>query len=407
MPTRQVPPVLVTIVTATLLLGAPVAQAQTCPNQNNCKKAATVRPATPTIQDDRRPVFLTGRVKLDDGAEPAERIAIERVCDGRARREAYTDAHGAFGFQLGQVQIMQDASVGGSDTLRMPGVPGSGMGSGLTMGAPTSVSMGVSQRDLMGCELRALLSGYIAEPVDLAGRQLFDNPDVGTIVMHRMGKVEGTKISVTSMLAPADAKRAFARARNEREKNHNAKAEKQLQKAVALYPKFAEALSMLGEVYSEEGRNDAATKMFQTAMAADPHFMGPYFNLAVLAGTKRDWKQMAELTDRALELNPYEFPAMYLMNAAANYNLRNLGAAEKSARMVRRLDSQYRLPRADFILANVLIQRGDYAGCAEQLRSFLKHEPTGAESDTAREMLAQTESKVASGPPADAMAAPK
>jgi len=44
---------------------------------------------------------------------------------------------------------------------------------------------GISERDLMGCEIRAVLPGFRSEPVSLAGRRMFDNPDVGTIILHR------------------------------------------------------------------------------------------------------------------------------------------------------------------------------------------------------------------------------
>ena len=51
-------------------------------------------------------------------------MSIERVCNGRVRRESYTDAHGAFGFQLGMNQEMQDASVGCADSMRGMGMFG-------------------------------------------------------------------------------------------------------------------------------------------------------------------------------------------------------------------------------------------------------------------------------------------
>ena len=393
MPARYVP---ARVVVAMMLLAAAIAAGQ---STNSGKTTTSTKPPStrpPISQDERRPVFLTGHVKLDDGTDPSERVAIERVCNGRVRREGYTDAHGAFGFQLGAQQIMQDASVGGMDTLASSGVMARPTSSGSAVFAPTTQTVGVSQRELMGCELRAALPGFISERIDLAGRQLFDNPDVGTLVLHRMGKVEGTTISLTTLQAPEEAKKALQRARHALAKKDNAEAERQLQKAVALYPKFAEAMSLLGEVYSGEGRKDEAEKMFRGTMEADPKFIGPYFNLAVLAGTTRDWQRMLELTDKAVALDPCENPSIYLLNAVANYNLHNLVAAEKSARLARRLDARYHFPRADFILANILTQRGDYAGAAEQLRSFLKYAPAGAEADAAREMLAHTEERLAS-----------
>jgi type IV pilus assembly protein PilF len=359
------------------------------------------RPTTPTIQEERRLVFLSGRVMLDDGTEPQDRASIERVCNGRVRREAYTDSHGHFGFQLGaEMRGFQDATVGGGpDAMRSSSVFGNPQASGSPQGMAIQ---GVTQRELMGCELRANLPGFRSDFISLAGRQLLDSSSVGTIVLHRLGKVEGTSISATSLKAPRDAKKALERGQNFLKKGNKEEAAGQFSKAIELYPAYAEARVRLGDIYAEMGRREEAEKLYQQAIEADPHFMLPYFGLAVLAAREKDWKAVAELSGRALALNAYEYPVAYLFDAAANYNLHNYDRAEKSARAGQRLDSQHRLPRIDFILANLLMQRGDYAGAAEQLRSFLNHAPPGPESDEARQMLAGTESRLAAATPAAA-----
>src|SRR5215813_6559054 len=74
-----------------------------------------------------RPIFLSGRVRLDDGTAPPETVVIERVCNGIARPEAYTDTKGHFSFELGRNQGMfADASVSGPG---MGGFGNPGMGS--------------------------------------------------------------------------------------------------------------------------------------------------------------------------------------------------------------------------------------------------------------------------------------
>ena len=40
------------------------------------------------------PVFISGRVMLDDGTPPPEPVAIERVCINVIRTEGYTDSQG-------------------------------------------------------------------------------------------------------------------------------------------------------------------------------------------------------------------------------------------------------------------------------------------------------------------------
>ena len=72
---------------------------------------------------------------------------------------------------------------------------------------------GVSERDLMGCELRATLAGFRSDIVSLNGRRAMDNPDVGVIILHRMANVEGFTYSGTSAFAPKDAKKAYDKGR--------------------------------------------------------------------------------------------------------------------------------------------------------------------------------------------------
>src|SRR5215469_16142925 len=55
--------------------------------------------AQPTVPS--QPIFLTGRVMLEDGTAPTSRVAIQRVCGTSQHTEAYTDSRGYFSFQLG------------------------------------------------------------------------------------------------------------------------------------------------------------------------------------------------------------------------------------------------------------------------------------------------------------------
>jgi len=389
-----------------LLLGLPGAFAQSGGSTGASSTSATkpapttsTRPSTPpTLQQERRLVFLRGNVVLEDGTEPSERASIERVCGGRVRRESYTDSHGHFGFQFGsEVQGFQDASVSGSrDSLRDMDLGGGGSASG---GSPLgSPIQGVTQQELMGCELRANLPGFISDTISLAGRQLSDSNPVGTIVLHRVGKIEGTRVSATSLRAPKDAKKAFEHGKNFLKKGKTQEAADEFSKAISLYPKYAEALCRLADLYAEQGRSDEAKTLYREAIDADSQFLMPYFGLSVLASRESDWKAVAEFSGRALQLNAYEYPAVYFNNAAANYNLHDLDRAEKSARMARRLDSQHHMPRIDLLLGTMLIQRGDYAGATEQLQTFLKYQPEGAEADQARQMLDQTRQRTASTP---------
>src|SRR5207245_9994047 len=59
-----------------------------------------------------RPIYLSGKVLMDDGTPPPEQVVVERVCNGVVRPEGYTDSKGRFSFALGQdTTMMSDASM--------------------------------------------------------------------------------------------------------------------------------------------------------------------------------------------------------------------------------------------------------------------------------------------------------
>src|SRR5215471_20463751 len=57
-----------------------------------------------------QPLFISGKVLVEGQGAPPEPVVIERVCNGVARRQGYTDAKGSFQFQLDQTVGFQDAS---------------------------------------------------------------------------------------------------------------------------------------------------------------------------------------------------------------------------------------------------------------------------------------------------------
>src|SRR5207253_2792182 len=59
-----------------------------------------------------QPIFLSGRVLLEDGTPPTETVVIERVCNGQPHSEGYADSKGYFGIEVGRQNngVMRDAS---------------------------------------------------------------------------------------------------------------------------------------------------------------------------------------------------------------------------------------------------------------------------------------------------------
>jgi len=331
-------------------------------------------------------IYLTGNVMLDDGTPPPDPVTIERVCNGSPRAQAYTDQKGRFSFQIGQTAgVLQDAS---EEASGLPGTPGASTGLSSGVGPAQSKQPGTEDWLLVNCDLRAVLSGSRSDTVNLGGRRLMDDPNVGTIMLHRLANVEGSAISMTSLQAPKEARQAYNRALQDLRKNKPAEAAKEHRKAVDIYPNYAAAWYELGRIQENDDAAEAR-KSFARAVAADAKFISPYLQLAELEAKAENWAALADTTGTLLKLDPVDYPMAYFCNATANLNLGRIEAAEKSARAGEKLDTAHRCPRLEQVLATILARKKDYAGAAAHLRSYLLLAPDAQDAARTKRDLAE------------------
>ena len=226
---------------------APTVGRPTSPTPN------TTQP-NPTISIPQ-PIFLSGRVMMEDGTSPTEPMVIETVCNGVGHSEGYTDAKGFFAIELGANRgVIQDASEF-SVSNSNPTLGGGGAAN--TNPAFSSAMGGGSERKYMGCDLQVKAAGYRSQAVPLAGRRPMDDPNVGTILLHRLGKTEeGLTISAVSLAAPKDAKKAYDKGMDALKKKKYADAQASFEKAVELYPKYSVAWYELGRLRIAEDQLD-------------------------------------------------------------------------------------------------------------------------------------------------------
>jgi Flp pilus assembly protein TadD len=329
---------------------------------------------------NRQQIYLSGSVRLSDGTIPPASVVIERVCGSVVRPEAYTDSKGNFSFMVGgqNPPVFEDASVQGS--ARMP-----------------SQQNGVDSRTLTGCQLRANLAGFISDSINIGFRQPLDDPEVGVIHIRRLDNVEGYTYSITTALAPKDAQKAYTKGLDDIKKAKWADAEKDLSKAVELYPKYAVAWYDLGRVYQQEQKPDDAARAYVEATKIDPKYISPYANLTTMAAAQQKWNDVDQYTMQLLKLNPYVAPDFYFYSAVANYNLHKIDLAEQRAREAAKLDPQHKIPRINHLLGVVLAQKGDYQPAAENMRLYLQYSPNATDASDVKEELAEIEKAIAEG----------
>lgn len=330
-----------------------------------------------------RPIFLSGKVMFDDGTQPNPDIRIERVCGGSPHLEAHTDSKGRFSFQVGQNPMVDTDAADTSTAIgRTNGQFGSSQGS---FGAATSNRMD----PLWNCELRASYPGYRSDVVDLSNRRSLDDPELGTLVLHRLANVQGSTISMTTALAPHRAQKDYQKGTQLAAKGDFAEAEKRLREATDLYPKFAAAWFTLGDIQQRQGKAEDARRAYESAITADPKYVSPYDRLAVLCSQQGKWEDAANFSKQVIQLNPVEFPSDFWYNALANYKLKKLSEAQKSTEDLLKLDTAHKYPEAETMLAQILLDKRNYQDAAIHLRAYLALVPNATNADQLKKTLAK------------------
>jgi tetratricopeptide (TPR) repeat protein len=203
---------------------------------------------------------------------------------------------------------------------------------------------------------------------------------------------------INSPTIPAEQLQTAAEARNDYheacaalKRKKNADAEKLLRKAVQHYPKYSVAWVTLGQVLAAQQKNNEARSACSRSSIVDPTYVPAYLCLADIAAHAGAWDEVLALSGRALELDPANNAISYEYHAAANLEIHNLAAAEKSGLRAVEIDKDNREPRVHFVLAQIYEAKGDSENEAIQLRNYLKYATSPDDVAMVQQLLSKLE----------------
>ena len=244
-----------------------------------------------------------------------------------------------------------------------------------------------------GCTVRAALAGFHSSILTITQHNLRDDPNIGTITLSPEGRGGATEFSETTKNAPSNAVKAFEKAREQWLDQNADGAQKNLRKAIAIYPGFAQAWFQLAKLQSgsdPEGARDSLSK----ALAADPKFVLPYEQLAALEAQAGKWQDCLNNTSQALQADPAGTPQLWYYDALAKYQLGKMDEANESATKALAIDPRHSVLGTEQLLAVVLARKAQYAAAVEHLKNCLTYLPEGAQSDMVKQQIAQLEPRV-------------
>jgi tetratricopeptide (TPR) repeat protein len=353
-------------------------------------RAQTVIPSS--NERPEQAVFFFGDVLLEDGSVPPDSVLIQRVCRGRVIFAARTDPRGHFSFSVEGTAgnaVPTDAS--------QPGAQAPDTGKALN-GSSSQYTNPITSA-LQDCELQAILAGFRVESVRLAVHSTSDAGRIGTLFLHPLSRAGALTVSVTTAAAPANARRAYEKGLEAASNQKWDAAADEFTKAVTIYPKYAIAWYQLGRARLSRNEMAGAMEAWNEARKQDPKYVSPYQSLAAVADRQQDWTASEEYSREWFQLDPEDFPAAYLFNAVANARLNRIEAAESAARGGLRVDKDRRLPRLNFVLGLILMQKQQYAEAVKCFQAYLELAPDAHDAAAVREQLMKLEQGAAAGRP--------
>jgi tetratricopeptide (TPR) repeat protein len=205
----------------------------------------------------------------------------------------------------------------------------------------------------------------------------------------RGGQPAASMISVVNLAAPAKAVSEDEKGRELEQQGKHEEALARVQKAVSIYPKYADAYYVMGVIYRRTQRWPEAETAFRKAIDSDGRWTPPYIQLIQVELQKNDAPEMQRVCEQILKLDPALVLGHYFA-AVAHYKQGHLDDAEKEGLLAEK-NSKEILPQIHLILAQVYEARGDSADAGQRYKDYLKASPQASNAAQVTQKIAQLE----------------
>jgi tetratricopeptide (TPR) repeat protein len=195
-------------------------------------------------------------------------------------------------------------------------------------------------------------------------------------------------VSAKRLVIPGRAMSEFQKGCGAFKGKHIAEAEDHLRHAIDLYPDYAAAWVVLGQVLNTESKADEGKTACSKAAEIDPKYVASYLCLAEFAATSTDWPAVSKFSEQALAIDPSGNPYSLYYAAAAGLHQNQLSQAEMHAQAAVKLDEWHHLPELHLLLAQIYEAAGNVVGETSQLKEFLKTGANSTDAAKAKSMLA-------------------
>lgn len=202
-----------------------------------------------------------------------------------------------------------------------------------------------------------------------------------------------TTVSAAQLAVPANAKRELVKAQDAANKGKWDAATRSIQKALTLWPKYAEALVLRSLIERGQHSSDLAIADAEKAVQFDPNYGRAYAVLGASYADVNRWDDAVRTLDHGIAVAPtywqgyYEMSRVLLLKGDPAAALRQ---AEKASSL-----APIDFPMLHLIKGYAYLGLKDQAAARTELETYVKVRPNGQPAVKAREVLSQ----LAASPP--------
>jgi len=232
-------------------------------------------------------------------------------------------------------------------------------------------------------------------PADRLAYSITRDFELPKSVLH---SAERHKISRVRLAIPKRARQEMARYEECRARDDHAGALQHLERALAVYPGYPDALNNLGAQHHRTGNYERSIRLFRKATEVDPDFATAWLNLGGSLLADGRFRQALEAQRRALALRSDDAVA----NAQAgmsHYYLREYSEARTYFERVVELDPE----SATFphlYLAHIATAQKHSQDAARYMHGFLRYHPNSPQAPSLRKAIERLPSSAAAVPSA-------
>jgi Tfp pilus assembly protein PilF len=182
------------------------------------------------------------------------------------------------------------------------------------------------------------------------------------------------------------AVKEFDKGNKEQQRGNAAAAIEHYQRALEIDENFFPALNNLGTVLARQGKQAEAQAAFRRALEINPNDGQAYINLGHLLYDQGEFGAAVERLNQGLQRTPESAAANFLLGSAY-FKLHDPDKAEPLLKRACALEPKGMAP-AHLQLANLYLQRHDYAAAKAELENYLRINPSDPQAPAIKKTIA-------------------